>query len=1074
MAIMRSCLVFLWLLLFGCYAAPLGAQEISSTSPQSQPKNILLLYSYGHGGKGVGVFDEGFLSAMDAAGVKVNNLFFEYLDLERTKDDPQYRPLLRSLLHKKYANRKIDLIITVQQPALQFLLQEGREIAAAAPAITLQAAVPTVDEAHGRTIVSQLARFDIQGTLERALELFPDTRHVMVVSGNSEADRKMAAEAARVATRWQDKLQFEYPHELAMDALLQRVAHLPPHSIVLFTQYNRDIAGRITTAYEVEGMLAKAANAPVFGLYDFNLRNGGIGGSVISVRMLGANTARTALDILDGKLALREPVTSIDNPVAPMFDWSQIERWGGDASRLPGHSVFVNRMPSFWQQYQFYVIAAVVFVLAQSLMIAGLLVNMRHRRRAEQALRESEQRLALATRFSGVGIWDWDLATDTLVWEDSMFDLYQIRRQDFAGAYAAWHACVHPQDMERTTGEVEAALAGNKPFDTEFRVTLPSGAIRHIHAVAQVLRDGQDKPRRMIGANWDITPQKEAEEELQIAASFFHASSEGMLVADADNRIIAINPAFTQMTGYRIEELAGQTPRMFKSGRHDDEFYREMWHALQTCGKWRGEIWDRNKNGMVVAKRLAINTIYHEDGSVHRRIALSSDITDKKRVEETIWRQANYDALTGLPNRSLFRDRLAQEIKKAQRGNHTLALLFIDLDHFKEVNDTLGHDLGDKLLAEAAQRISACVRESDTVARLGGDEFTIVLPDLSETARVDQVAQALLHALAQPCVLRGESVYVSASIGITLYPHDVTDIDALLKNADQAMYVAKQKGRNGFSYFIASMQESAQERQHLIRDLRGALAAGQLEVHFQPIVELASGRIHKAEALLRWRHPARGMVSPAQFIPLAEDTGLIHDIGDWVFREAAQLAKRIIDADGNIEPVQISVNKSPRQFVHGHTQRAWIRHLDEIGLPAEYLAIEITEGLLLEARAEVMDKLVLLRDSGMQISLDDFGTGYSAMGYLRTFSIDFLKIDQSFVRDMTTEPGDWAIVEAIIVMAHRLGLKVIAEGVETAAQRDWLITAGCDYAQGYLFARPMPAAAFEALLQDAMPLDARP
>ncbi|MDO8788234.1 MAG: EAL domain-containing protein [Sulfuritalea sp.] len=556
--------------------------------------------------------------------------------------------------------------------------------------------------------------------------------------------------------------------------------------------------------------------------------------------------------------------------------------------------------------------------------------------------------------------------------------------------------------------------------------------------------------------------RKRTENELQIAASVHQAISEAITVTDANNRIIAINPAFTQVTGYAPHEAIGRHANLLKSGRHDLPFYQAMWHALDTTGRWQGEIWNRRKCGDVYPEWLSINTIYDGDGKVLRRIAMFSDITEKKRTEETIWRQANYDSLTELPNRRLFRDRLQQEVLKAERGGLHVALLFVDLDRFKEVNDSLGHHTGDLLLIEAARRVCECVRTTDTVARLGGDEFTVIMSDLADTDRVGEVAQAMLQTLAAPFALGPEAVYVSASIGITIYPNDADDVESLLKNADQAMYAAKEQGRNRFSYFTASMQATAQTRLLLSNDLRNAIAAGQLEVHLQPIVELATGRIIKAEALLRWRHPTYGMVAPARFIPIAEEIGLINEIGDWVFKESARTAKRWYDA-GLLKPtddglIQISINKSPRQFFSGNTQETWIDYLKEIGLPARCIAIEITEGVLLDDRPEVAAKLLQFRAAGFRVSLDDFGTGYSAMSYLKKFPLDFLKVDQTFVRDMATDRGDQAIVEAIIVMAHKLGLKVIAEGVETAEQRELLQAAGCDYGQGYLFAMPMPAA----------------
>ena len=441
---------------------------------------------------------------------------------------------------------------------------------------------------------------------------------------------------------------------------------------------------------------------------------------------------------------------------------------------------------------------------------------------------------------------------------------------------------------------------------------------------------------------------------------------------------------------------------------------------------------------------------------------LASIAIERKRLDDLMWSHANYDLLTKLPNRRLFRDRLQQDIKKTQRSDLSLALMFIDLDMFKEVNDTLGHDVGDQLLIDVGSRICSCVRESDTVARISGDEFTVILPELIDTSRAETVAQNIIHALTQPFRIGKESIYISASIGITLYPNDASELESLLKNADQAMYAAKNQGRNCFSYFTNRMQEEAQNRMRLIKDMRDALPANQFKVYFQPIVDMVSGRIVKAEALIRWIHPERGLVSPAQFIPLAEETGLIGDIGNWVFKEATRWMARWHERGYSC--VQVSVNKSPKQFTSNSTHNDWLSHLQQINLPTGCIVIEITEGLLLDERADVAESLLLFRDSGIQVAIDDFGTGYSSLSYLKKFDIDFLKIDQSFVRDLATDPNDLALSEAIIVMAHKLGIKVIAEGVETTEQRDMLAAAGCDYAQGYLIAKPMPAEEFEALL----------
>jgi diguanylate cyclase (GGDEF)-like protein/PAS domain S-box-containing protein len=553
-------------------------------------------------------------------------------------------------------------------------------------------------------------------------------------------------------------------------------------------------------------------------------------------------------------------------------------------------------------------------------------------------------------------------------------------------------------------------------------------------------------------------------EELELATLVFQSSSEGMMVTDANNRIITVNPAFSAITGYSYDEVKGKLPSILNSGQHEPSFYQQMWRQLKSSGKWQGEIWDKRKDGEVCPRWLTINTIRNKDSSAHRYVAIFSDTSKKKQSEELIWRQANFDTLTGLPNRNMFRNRLELELKKSNHAELQLGLLLLDLDLFKEVNDTLGHDVGDILLQQATRRINECVGEADTVARLGGDEFAVILPEIAKTSYIEDITDKLIIQLAKPYTIGNEVIHVSASIGITLYPNDTTNIDVLLKNADQAMYVAKKKGRNRFSYFTPALQIAAQTRLRLSNDLRGALAAGQFRIHFQPIIELTTGRICKAEALIRWQHPERGLVSPMDFIPLAEETGLMNAIGDWVFKESARQAQRL--SQQLHYDCQISVNMSPVQFKVESKSFAkdWLQYLQKLGLSGENFVIEITEGLLLNAEPDIIKKLLSLRDAGLQVAIDDFGTGYSSLSYLKKFDIDYLKIDQSFVRNIESDMNDIALSEAIIVMAHKLGLKVIAEGVETQGQKEILTEAGCDYAQGYLYSKPIPSEEFEALL----------
>lgn len=557
--------------------------------------------------------------------------------------------------------------------------------------------------------------------------------------------------------------------------------------------------------------------------------------------------------------------------------------------------------------------------------------------------------------------------------------------------------------------------------------------------------------------------QMQLEEAVQLIALMDLYSSESMIVTDDYGVIVNVNRAFTAVTGYAAAEVIGKNARLLHSGRHDQAFYRAMWNDISTTGRWQGEIWNRRKNGELYLEWITINTLCNTEGEV-RHVGLFSDITRIKTSEALIWQQANFDMLTGLPNRHMFQSRLDLEIKKARQDQSSMAVLFVDIDNFQEVNDTLGHNLGDQLLVEAARRVRTCLSEADAVARISGDEFAVVVSDLSDAGSVETIVQQIMDAMSAVFQLGAEKSYVSVSIGISLYPEDAVNAENLLKNAGQAMYAAKSQGRNNFCYFTASMQQSAKNKRRLVNELREALEQEQFRLFYQPIVTLSNGALHKAEALIRWQHPSRGLISPAEFIPVAEEIGLITAIGDWVFREAA--TKAALWRSMYYAKFQISINVSPVQFRHfGANFEAWFQHLDQLELSGQSLVVEITEGLLLDVHASVTHQLLAFRDAGIRVSLDDFGTGYSALSYLKKFDIDYLKIDQSFVRDLSQDANDMALCEAIIVMAHKLGLKVIAEGIETEAQRRLLTGVGCDYGQGYLFSPPVSAEAFERRLK---------
>ena len=554
-----------------------------------------------------------------------------------------------------------------------------------------------------------------------------------------------------------------------------------------------------------------------------------------------------------------------------------------------------------------------------------------------------------------------------------------------------------------------------------------------------------------------------SEAERGLSAAVFENSSDAIMVSDHDNRVISVNPAFCEITGYLREEVIGKNPGMLSAGRQPREFYQEMWNCLRGSGRWDGEIWNRRKSGEIYPEWLSISTVKNQQGETTHYVGIFSDITERKQAEERVRHLAHYDALTDLPNRTLFHDRLQQALIQAQRSHDQVAVMFIDLDRFKIINDTLGHNVGDLLLQAVAQRLTNCVRQGDTVCRQGGDEFVILLPQISHAEDAALVAQKILESVNRPFVLDGHELHIGASIGISFFPADGVDTETLMKNADVAMYRAKELGRNNYQFYLSDMNARSFERLALETSLRRAVEHDELDVYYQPLMDAHSNKLVGMEALVRWHHPDLGLVNPAQFIPLAEETGMIIPIGAWVLRHACMQAREWHKQGHGA--LRVSVNLSARQFRQTDFAGSVRRILDETGFDPHYLELEVTESLLMHNIEENIVVLNELKAMGISIAVDDFGTGYSSLSYLKRLPIDTLKIDRSFVNDVNSNHDDAAIVDAIISLAQSLTLKVIAEGVETSDQQNFLESHQCDEMQGFLFSRPVPAAEFTALLE---------
>jgi diguanylate cyclase (GGDEF)-like protein/PAS domain S-box-containing protein len=705
--------------------------------------------------------------------------------------------------------------------------------------------------------------------------------------------------------------------------------------------------------------------------------------------------------------------------------------------------------------------------------LIGTVHDVTERTQAQERLAELEERSRLALEASGSGSFDWHAQTNRVFLSEHCRHMLGLVSDFFELDTGQLARLVHPDDLALARDTL-ARLTSNPAatFSVELRV-------RHLHGRWICLRcQGRAVPGpgpgggvgRVFGACSDITRAREAEEALERASLVFAHSSDAIAISDAAGRIIMVNPGFTRMRGYESDEIVGHTAEVYNADLEREGGHEALRSQARAAGHAKREVWSRHKDGHLIAEQRSVTAVKVAGGAVRHYIEIASDITRAKKDEKLLWRQANYDSLSGLPNRHLFLDRLRQAIGKTHRGEHpAFSLLYIDLDQFKEVNDTLGHAVGDQLLKEAAQRLLRCTRETDTVSRIGGDEFTVLLVDMHDLDNeapqvIERVAREIIVAMAQPFHIEGETVHLSASVGVTHFPADAGDADSLLKHADQAMYAAKHLGRNRFAYFSPAMQARAQDRRRTSDELRQAIGSSELQVHYQPIVELATGKVVKGEALLRWRHPVRGWISPVEFIPLAEETGLIFEIGEWVFRTAVTDSARWILEQGR--QIQVGVNVSPLQISKGGASfaRCMAFHAAQ-GLPRHAIVVEVTEGSLLQHDGTVEDRLRELGERGLALALDDFGTGCSSLSYLQQYQFEFLKIDRAFVVNIKTGSRQLALCRTIIAMAHTLGMRVISEGIGDAAAAELLRHAGCDYGQGFYFHQPMPADAFEALLR---------
>ncbi|MGA1133049.1 MAG: EAL domain-containing protein [Prochlorotrichaceae cyanobacterium] len=680
-------------------------------------------------------------------------------------------------------------------------------------------------------------------------------------------------------------------------------------------------------------------------------------------------------------------------------------------------------------------------------------------------LHDSEQRLQEAQQLAQIGSWELDHRTQEILWSDQVFRIFELDPTQCPPAlsYPFFLEQVHPDDRAHVDRAYQASVLNRTPYEIVHRLQLPDGRVKHVQERCKTSYAEDGSPLLSRGTVQDVSEILQTEEKLRQAAAVFSNTAEGVVITDPNGTIVDVNAAFTTITGYAKTEVIGQTPRLLKSGRHDRAFYETLWQTIQKIGNWRGEIWNRHKNGNIYPEMLSISRIENHQGSITGYVGVFTDITIAKETEAKLHRLAYQNPLTNLPNRRFLHLHLEQSIEAATLTHTGFALLFIDLDRFKQVNDSLGASAGDSLLEQVAERLSSNKSANEWVAHLNGDEFVVVLEQVQHTDLIMQRVQALRKHLQEPFHLNAQEIYITTSIGISCFPYHGKSADRLLKNADIALHEVKANGRNHFCFYLPEMTEDALQRMKLENALQIALKQGEFFLVYQPQWDLQTQDLYGMETLIRWYHPEMGLISPGEFIPMAEQNGLIREIGPWVLRSACIQGKAWLDQGLPIG--HIAVNIAGPQIQSGDFISIVQEILDETGFPPFHLELEVTESFVMQDPGERIQSLEQLRLMGVQLAIDDFGTGYSSLSYLKQLPINKLKIDQSFVRNIAVDPNDLAIVEAIIALAKALNLTIIAEGVETKQQMEFLRERGCHQAQGYLYSRPISPEAMAVLLR---------
>ncbi|MEQ1667066.1 MAG: ABC transporter substrate binding protein [Sulfuriferula sp.] len=1046
----------LQLLLLSCCLAATATQAAARAQ-------ILVLNSYHAGMDWTESQVAGVSEVLSSQSVPAR-LHIEYMDAKRFTDTTHFENL-RQLFAHKYANTHFDAIVATDNDAYNFLRNYRDQLFPHVPVIFSGVNFFQPSMTAGFTDVTGVAEtINIPATVRLMLQLHPNTRRIVVVLDNTTTSHVVRAgmEAETAALRQQ--VNFRYLDNLTLPALQTELTHLGKGDLVLLLTYSRDQSGAYVDYADIAQLISQSSPVPVYSTWDFYFGHGIVGGMLTNGKAQGMAAGKLLVRVLRGEPAAHIPILA-NLPALYEFDYRQLQRFHIDQSELPVGSA-VLFAPWHVTHRNEAIGLGVLSLLGLGLLILvgySLYRNKRTERLYLTTIQANEERVRKLLASSPMALRVLDAQTEQILFANQAYTdllgsspdaLYGSTVQDYYQQVAAY-------------SQIKLTLAQGQSVNNQLvALSLPSrGLVWMLGSYSMIEHDG--RPAQLAWF-YDVTDLKRAEAELRIAATVFE-SQVGMVVTNAQQVIIKINAAFTRMTGYTETDVIGQRPNLFKSDRHDAQFYADMVRSIAKSGAWRGEMWTKCQHGEVLPMYLHVNAVKDNYGVITHFVATFADMIMSQAAADEIKRLAFFDSLTQLPNRAWILERLQIAQINCRAQDDVGAVLFLDLDNFKSINDTLGHHIGDLLLQQVGQRLLAYLDNKGIVARLGGDEFVILLEHLGTTAAdaiiyAENFANHLMRYLATSYQLTDYQVRSTFSTGITLLSGEVDSVSDLMKRADIAMYQAKQAGRNVVRVFNPDMQRAIDYRTAMEHGLELAIQDQQLRLYYQLQMD-DTGAMLGAEVLLRWQHPQRGLIPPYDFIPLAEETGLIIPIGLWVLRAACMQIKSW-EADVYKRNLQLAVNVSAKQFHQINFVDEVLAIIADTHINPRCLKLEITESAVLADITDTLEKMHLLKAQGIHFSMDDFGTGYSSLSNLKQLPLDQIKIDQSFVRDITVDEDDAVIVQMIISMAQQLKLNVIAEGVETEQQRDLLIALGCHHFQGYLYAKPVPLADFERLLGD--------